>query len=58
MKAMTTGEKIALIRYHAQSLAQFGMVGRNPTKSEVLDSVARIAALIKSVPKYEFGVED
>lgn len=57
MKALTTGEKLGLIRHHGQSLASTGHSIRMPTKSDILESAQRIIDLAKSIPKTELGIE-
>ena len=57
MQKMTTGEKMNLLRYHGECLARsFTGIGENH-KDEMLDHAERAIALIKSIPKIEFSIE-
>lgn len=58
MKALTTSEKLGLIRHHAHSLANTGCSVMMPTKSDILESAQRIIELAKSIPKVELGIEN
>jgi hypothetical protein len=57
MKALTTGEKLGLIRHHGRALASTGDSVRLPLRSDILESAQRILELAKSIPKTEFGIE-
>lgn len=57
MKAMTTSEKLGLIRHHGMALASTGQSIRMPLRSDILESAQRIIELAKSIPKAELGVE-
>lgn len=57
MKALTTGEKLGLIRHHGQALASTGHSVMMPLKSDILESAQRIIELAKSIPKAELGIE-
>ena len=57
MKSLTTSEKYSLIRHHAECLGLVGMTVSSRSRSELIESAERIIALLKSVPKIEFGDE-
>jgi len=57
MKAMTTSEKLGLIRHHGQILSSAGHSIAMPRKSDILESAQRIVELAKSIPKIELGIE-
>lgn len=57
MKTMTTSEKFALIRHHAERLTMAGVGAPMTKRSDVLESAQRIIELSKSIPKAEWGTE-
>lgn len=58
MTKLSVPERMELIRYHGAMIAAFGKTDPWPdTKSNILNHLARLNALIKTIPKSEFGVE-
>lgn len=58
MKSMTVGEKFGLIRHHGETLARTGLGIPQSRRSDVLESAQRIIELAKSIPKFEWGIEE
>lgn len=58
MKTMTVGEKIALLQYHGQALASAFSAVRSRNKSDLIEHAERALALIKSIPKIEYAIEE
>lgn len=57
MKALTTSEKLALIRDHGDGLARAGRGVQQTKRSDVLEAATRVIELIKSIPKADLGIE-
>jgi hypothetical protein len=57
-KRLTTGEKMSLLQYHGQALASAFRGVQSPHRDDLLESAERALALIKSIPKIEFAIEE
>jgi hypothetical protein len=55
VKNLTTGEKRALIDYHARCILQeFGGI-QSPQRDSVVEHLEKLSQLIKAFPKSEYG---
>lgn len=57
MTKLSLNERLELIHYHASALAKFGNNAWPDTKGAVFDHLTRLTALLKTIPKDQFGVE-
>ena len=57
-KQLSTSEKMNLLQHHGQVLATAFRGVRSPHRTDLLESAERALALIKSIPKIEFAIEE
>lgn len=58
MNKLTTGEKMALLRYHGEALARAFSGIQSPYRGDLIERAERALAIIKSIPRIEFALED
>jgi hypothetical protein len=57
-KGLTTTEKMSLLRHHGEVIASAFKGVRSPDRRDLLASAERALALIKSIPKIEYAIEE
>jgi hypothetical protein len=57
-KGLTIPEKMSLLQHHGEVIASAFRGGRSPDRSNLIESAERALALIKSIPKIEFAIEE
>jgi hypothetical protein len=57
-KSLTTSEKMSLLQHHGEVLAGAFRGVQSPHRGDLLESAERALALIKSIPKIEFAIEE
>lgn len=57
-KGLSTTEKMSLIRHHGERLAGAFQSVRSPNRADLIENAERALALIKSIPKIEYAIEE
>lgn len=55
---LTTLEKMSLVRHHGEVIAGAFNTVQSPNRTDLIASAERALALIKSIPKVEFAIEE
>lgn len=58
MKGLSVGEKMALLQYHGEALAGAFRAVRSPHKDDLIEHAERALALINSIPKIEYAIDE
>lgn len=58
MKGLTTAEKMSLVRYHGEALSRAFLAIQSPHRQDLIEHAEKVLALVKSIPKLEYAIEE